>query len=153
MTNQLYVPFVARVGHLSLLLLIEPEVRKKGNWTMVLGILWYMQVKPAPGNGPQSLKPIACRTLVRKYRPVLWSNRTHPRPRFNLNIELELNGLCGALTAQLQADRLSDFAPSLRWNLSRFPGKHVEFEHRPAALQTLSNNNWRLSWQAKRRPS
>jgi len=46
MTNQPYLPFVACVAHLSLLLSIEPEVRKKGNWTMVLGILWYMRVNP-----------------------------------------------------------------------------------------------------------
>ena len=46
------------VAHPSLLLSIQPEVQKKGNWTMVSGILWYMRVSTVESvDMPSTLRP------------------------------------------------------------------------------------------------
>jgi NAD(P)-dependent dehydrogenase (short-subunit alcohol dehydrogenase family) len=42
-----------------LLHLIEPEARKKGNWTMVSGILWYIRAGPKdPKDFMKTLSPM-----------------------------------------------------------------------------------------------
>jgi hypothetical protein len=73
-----YLPFVACVAHIFLLLSIEQEGQNTGNQTMVSGIRWCMRV----------ITHTSTKVLAATF--VQWKT---PHLRLNLNIGLELNRL------------------------------------------------------------